>query len=254
MAFCTSSWPATRPSRSLDGTSKSLKRRIVPGGVRHLLGAVVVHHVRAGTGRRCAPARRGSLKKRVTYSSKERMDRFLTKSRGHLTARCPAGSAWLPRRLSCVLESWPIYPCHRATAIARWNTGTFPSVRQMSRALLALLLLAALSGCPPASSAPCVTDSECPEGRCRFGGCGPMCLDDTDCAAGQACYRGRLRASPRVRRQPRTARRASPARRAGACAARTRPVPPTRCAARAGARTAAGAPRTLTARPASTAR
>jgi len=66
----------------------------------------------------------------------------------------------------------------------------------MSRALLALLLVATLSGCPPASSAPCVTDSECPEGRCRFGGCGPMCLDDTDCPSGQACSDGACGARP----------------------------------------------------------
>ncbi|MDY7227938.1 Ig-like domain-containing protein [Hyalangium rubrum] len=60
----------------------------------------------------------------------------------------------------------------------------------MSRALLALLFVAALSGCPPSSSAPCVTDTECPEGRCRFGGCGPVCLDDTECPAGHACTAG----------------------------------------------------------------
>jgi hypothetical protein len=60
----------------------------------------------------------------------------------------------------------------------------------MSRALLALLFVAALSGCPDSSSAPCVTDAECPDGRCRFGGCGPVCLDDTECPAGQACSAG----------------------------------------------------------------
>ncbi|KFE70654.1 hypothetical protein DB31_5696 [Hyalangium minutum] len=53
---------------------------------------------------------------------------------------------------------------------------------------------------------------------------------------------------------PRTVRRASTARRAGACAARMRRVPPTRCAGRAGVRTAAGARGTRTACPASTAR
>jgi hypothetical protein len=60
----------------------------------------------------------------------------------------------------------------------------------MSRALLALLLMAALSGCPPSSSAPCDSDAECPEGRCRFGGCGPMCLDDTECPSGRTCAAG----------------------------------------------------------------
>ncbi|HEX8700410.1 MAG TPA: hypothetical protein VF815_16295 [Myxococcaceae bacterium] len=60
----------------------------------------------------------------------------------------------------------------------------------MSRALVAILFVAALSGCPDSSSAPCVTDADCPDGRCRFGGCGPMCLDDTDCSAGQACSAG----------------------------------------------------------------
>jgi len=60
----------------------------------------------------------------------------------------------------------------------------------MSRALVALLFVAALSGCPDSSSAPCVTDAECPDGRCRFGGCGPVCLDDTGCSAGQACSAG----------------------------------------------------------------
>ncbi|HLM42805.1 MAG TPA: hypothetical protein VK458_03005, partial [Myxococcaceae bacterium] len=60
----------------------------------------------------------------------------------------------------------------------------------MSRALVALLFVAALSGCPDSSSAPCVTDAECPDGRCRFGGCGPVCLDDTGCPAGQACSAG----------------------------------------------------------------
>src|SRR6187401_3247593 len=86
--------------------------------------------------------------------------------------------------------------CHRAASDARKNTGTFPPVRQMSRALLAVLLVAGLSGCPPASSPPCVTDAECPEGRCRFGGCGPMCLDDTDCPSGQACAHGSCGARP----------------------------------------------------------
>ena len=135
---------------------------------------------------------------------------------------------------------------------ARRNTGTFPPVRQMSRALLALLLLAVLSGCPPASSPPCDTDAECPEGRCRLRGVWARCVWTTPIApAGQACAVGPAPARPE-------------------CAAATDcaqgfslhggPVPvrlglrrarPTRCAARAGATDASGARATgLPVRPA----
>lgn len=60
----------------------------------------------------------------------------------------------------------------------------------MSRALLSGVLLALLCACPPTSSAPCETDAECPGGRCRFGGCGPACVDDSECAGGEACVSG----------------------------------------------------------------
>src|SRR3712207_5933250 len=60
----------------------------------------------------------------------------------------------------------------------------------MSRALLSLVFLVALSGCPSTSSAPCDSDVDCPDGRCRYGGCGPLCLDDTDCAPGLICSGG----------------------------------------------------------------
>ncbi|HEX8700709.1 MAG TPA: hypothetical protein VF815_17795, partial [Myxococcaceae bacterium] len=52
------------------------------------------------------------------------------------------------------------------------------------------LLLAALCGCPVEFLAPCAVDADCPEGRCRFGGCGPVCLDDTECPAHKSCSDG----------------------------------------------------------------
>lgn len=73
---------------------------------------------------------------------------------------------------------------------------TVSPVRWMSRALLSLLLLAALSGCPSTSSAPCDSDAECPDGRCRFGACGPLCLDDADCPAGLTCSGGTCQPRP----------------------------------------------------------
>lgn len=69
----------------------------------------------------------------------------------------------------------------------------------MSRALLSLLsllLLVALSGCPSTSATPCDSDAECPDGRCRFGACGPRCLDDTDCGSGLTCSGGSCQPRP----------------------------------------------------------
>lgn len=60
----------------------------------------------------------------------------------------------------------------------------------MSRALLSVVLLAVLSACSPTSTTPCDTDAECPGGRCRYGGCGPLCLDDSECGGGQVCAGG----------------------------------------------------------------
>ncbi|WP_375765346.1 hypothetical protein NR798_26910 [Archangium gephyra] len=60
----------------------------------------------------------------------------------------------------------------------------------MSRALVSVVLLAVLSACPPTSTTPCDTDTDCPEGRCRLGGCGPICLDDTECGSRQVCAGG----------------------------------------------------------------
>jgi len=70
----------------------------------------------------------------------------------------------------------------------------------MSRALLCIVLLAALSGCPPTASAPCETDAECPDGRCRYGGCGPVCLDDTECGGSQVCAGGTCAPRPQCTR------------------------------------------------------
>ena len=60
----------------------------------------------------------------------------------------------------------------------------------MSRALLPLVLLAVLSACPPTVTAPCDTDAECPQGRCRAGGCGPVCVEDAECGGRQVCVAG----------------------------------------------------------------
>lgn len=57
----------------------------------------------------------------------------------------------------------------------------------MHRRLLPLIV-AGLTACPSVNSQPCETDDECSSTqRCRRGACGPICLDDTECGAGQVC-------------------------------------------------------------------
>lgn len=80
---------------------------------------------------------------------------------------------------------------YAATAGARET----PSARRsrMSTFNVALALgglLLALAACSPSHSPPCDVDADCPEGRCRFGACGPACLDDFECGAGERCAEG----------------------------------------------------------------
>jgi hypothetical protein len=62
---------------------------------------------------------------------------------------------------------------------------------------LPLLFFAVLLvGCPPTGSQPCDTDADCPEGRCRFGACRPVCEADLDCGTRQICQDGRCLPPP----------------------------------------------------------
>lgn len=63
-------------------------------------------------------------------------------------------------------------------------------------AALLLVSLLALTGCPPTNSPPCADDRDCPDGRCRFGACGPVCFDDAECASGEQCAGGACVARP----------------------------------------------------------
>lgn len=47
-----------------------------------------------------------------------------------------------------------------------------------------------LSGCPPTTGQSCESDADCPDGRCRFGACGPVCEEDLDCGSRQICQDG----------------------------------------------------------------
>lgn len=60
----------------------------------------------------------------------------------------------------------------------------------MSRALVSLVLLAVLSACSPTPVTSCDTDAQCPQGRCRAGTCGPVCVEDSECTDGLACLAG----------------------------------------------------------------
>lgn len=53
-----------------------------------------------------------------------------------------------------------------------------------------------LTGCPPTAGTPCEDDTDCPDGRCRFGACGPVCEEDTDCGSRQICQSGACVARP----------------------------------------------------------
>ncbi len=69
----------------------------------------------------------------------------------------------------------------------------------MSRPLLLLSVLCVTLGsvgCPPNGSSPCDTDEDCPEGRCRFGACRPVCEEDLDCGDRQLCQGGRCAPRP----------------------------------------------------------
>lgn len=57
--------------------------------------------------------------------------------------------------------------------------------------LFALTVLIGTAGCPPTVSNPCESDADCPEGRCRFGACRPVCEEELDCGARQICNDGR---------------------------------------------------------------
>ncbi len=68
-----------------------------------------------------------------------------------------------------------------------------PSTQRAARLfvpLFALTVLIGTAGCPPTVSDPCESDADCPEGRCRFGACRPVCEEDLDCGARQICSDG----------------------------------------------------------------
>jgi hypothetical protein len=63
-------------------------------------------------------------------------------------------------------------------------------VLAMRRSLLLSSFLA-LAACPAVNSKPCAADADCAaDQRCRRGACGPICLDDGECGAGQVCTAG----------------------------------------------------------------
>jgi hypothetical protein len=66
----------------------------------------------------------------------------------------------------------------------------------MLRSLTLGLWVVTLCGCPITTSSDCATDSDCPQGRCLQGGCGPMCLDDLECPRDQTCTLGACRPRP----------------------------------------------------------
>ncbi|MBX5480355.1 MAG: Ig-like domain-containing protein [Myxococcaceae bacterium] len=55
---------------------------------------------------------------------------------------------------------------------------------------------AVLTACPPTGAKPCDTDADCPDGRCRFGACGPICEEDGDCGDRQVCQNGACVSAP----------------------------------------------------------
>lgn len=70
-----------------------------------------------------------------------------------------------------------------------------------TRGLLAIFVAtlcsgALFAGCPPSGAQACDTDAECPDGRCRFGACGPICEEDGDCGSRQVCQAGACVPSP----------------------------------------------------------
>ncbi|MBM4380099.1 MAG: hypothetical protein FJ086_12520, partial [Deltaproteobacteria bacterium] len=63
--------------------------------------------------------------------------------------------------------------------------------------LLVRCLLPLLAACPAPNTPACETDTDCGEGaRCRFGGCGPICIADEDCGTQQVCTASRCAAPP----------------------------------------------------------
>src|SRR4051812_4454722 len=168
MAFCTSSCPATRPSRSFSIRSKILKRRIFPEPVG--CGTCSVPKWSMTSLRYCAAlraCRRGSCTKSFRYSSNERMVLLLAKS--FETSEPMVCSV----RLASTVISWPGRDCLR------------------KRGASLVLLAAFLAGCPPTGSEPCQADADCGEGRsCRLGACAPEGRDDLDCPAGKVCGEG----------------------------------------------------------------
>lgn len=54
-----------------------------------------------------------------------------------------------------------------------------------------LLVCSALLACPTPKAKACQSSADCSATeRCRFGACGPVCLDDGECGAGQVCRSG----------------------------------------------------------------
>lgn len=57
--------------------------------------------------------------------------------------------------------------------------------------LAAIASAVLIAACPTARSKPCQSSTDCSATeRCRYGACGPICLDDGECGAGQVCQAG----------------------------------------------------------------
>jgi hypothetical protein len=77
---------------------------------------------------------------------------------------------------------------------------SFPVAFRPGLALVAVVAALAWPGCPPSASAPCSDDADCPDGRCRFGACGPLCEEDLDCGSRQLCRDGACVPRPECQR------------------------------------------------------